>query len=162
MITYRDSVLEKSYWKGNGLYQSEYDNFIDKLVPDMGSAPTKEGEMIRAASKLYYDYYNNGMCNNTSGAANFLADSSIYFKVEKELDKIYSVSNTGGYTGKNLQAELEAVVNAVIEYVISKDGNYEPNSVDMYDFQEATEYEEEEEEDDEYSYYDEEDEDYED
>lgn len=152
-----NTTTKQSYWSGTGKHQALYDSIFETLVPDMGKAPTKEGEMLRAVSKLYYDYYNNGMCNNTSGAANFLAESPISKKVEIELDKIYYACNTGGYTSKNLEFELEAVVNEVLEYIISKDGNYEPNSVDMYDFQEPTDYEDDIEEDDEYK---EEDEDY--
>lgn len=142
-----NTITKQSYWSGNGKHQVFYDVQFEALVPDMGKAPTKEGEMLRATSKLYYDYYNNGMCNNTSGAANFLMESPIAKKVEKELERVYDACNTGGYTSKNLELELEAVVNEVLEYIISKDGNYEPNTVDMYDFQEPTDYDDDIEED---------------
>lgn len=145
-----NTITKQSYWAGTGKHQDFYDSAFETLVPDMGNAPTKEGEMLRAGCKLYYDYFNNGMCNNTSGAANFLAQSPIAKKVESELDKIYYSCNTGGYTSKNLELELEVVVDEVLEYIISKNGNYEPNSVDMYDFQEPDYIEEEEEEEEEY------------
>lgn len=35
------------------------------------------GEIFRAATKLYYDYYNNALVNNTSGAINYLAKAGV-------------------------------------------------------------------------------------
>jgi len=53
----------KSYWNNNGAYQEEYDTFYKELVPSRGEADTIHGEMIRAVSRLFYDYCNNGNCN---------------------------------------------------------------------------------------------------
>lgn len=51
------------YWGNNGAYQEEYDRLYEELVPAQGAATTTNGELIRAASRLAYDYYNNGNCN---------------------------------------------------------------------------------------------------
>lgn len=53
----------KSYWNGNGAYQTEYDKLYSQLVPSIGSSPTLHGELIRCCSRLFYDYCNNGNCN---------------------------------------------------------------------------------------------------
>lgn len=53
----------KSYWDNNGAYQEQYDEIYAKLVPSSGEADTVHGEMIRAVSRLFYDYCNNGNCN---------------------------------------------------------------------------------------------------
>ena len=53
----------KSYWDGTGQYQTEYKTLCDNLVPDSGSAATLHGELIRAITRLSYEYYNNGNCN---------------------------------------------------------------------------------------------------
>lgn len=53
----------KSYWNSNGAYQKEFDELYDKLVPAQGEADTVHGEMLRAASRLFYDFCNNGNCN---------------------------------------------------------------------------------------------------
>jgi hypothetical protein len=58
-----ETPLGKSYWGENGAYQSSYDSFWDKLVPSSGYAPTIHGEMIRSASRLFYEYCNNGNGN---------------------------------------------------------------------------------------------------
>ncbi len=51
------------YWGGSGAYQKEYGALYDKLIPPYGEAATVHGEMIRAVTKLNYDYFNNGNCN---------------------------------------------------------------------------------------------------
>lgn len=55
--------IGKSYWNENGKYQAEYNELYEALVPAMGQAKNLFGEVIRAASRLGYDYYNNGNCN---------------------------------------------------------------------------------------------------
>ena len=59
----RITELGKSYWNNNGAYQKEYDELYEKLVPSSGEADTVHGEMIRATSRLFYDFCNNGNCN---------------------------------------------------------------------------------------------------
>lgn len=55
--------IGKSYWDNNGLYQEDYDRLYDSLVPAEGMAETLFGEVVRAASRLSYEYYNNGNWN---------------------------------------------------------------------------------------------------
>lgn len=55
--------LGKSYWDNSGAYQAEHEKLYEELVPGMGEAETVHGELIRSASRLYYDYTNNGNCN---------------------------------------------------------------------------------------------------
>lgn len=52
-----------TYWENSGKHQELYNSLYKRLVPDMGEADTKAGEVLRAISKLYYDSYNNG-CGN--------------------------------------------------------------------------------------------------
>lgn len=55
--------LGKSYWDESGAYQKEYKELYDKLVPTSGSSETLHGELIRAISRLFWDYCNNGNGN---------------------------------------------------------------------------------------------------
>jgi hypothetical protein len=57
------SVYAKTYWSGKGEYQKLYDSLHKKLVPDNGEADTEAGELLRLASNIYHDVYNNGGCN---------------------------------------------------------------------------------------------------
>lgn len=59
----RFTELGKSYWNQEGAYDAEYREMYDRLVPSMGCAETLFGELIRAVSRLGYDYYNNWNCN---------------------------------------------------------------------------------------------------
>ena len=50
-----------------GKYQKTYELLFDKLVPVQDCAVTIEGELLRCATNLMYDYYNNGSCNMADG-----------------------------------------------------------------------------------------------
>ena len=57
----------KTYWEGNGRYESVYQNLMANLVPEEGRAPTPHGALLSAISRVYYDWYNNGGCNLDTG-----------------------------------------------------------------------------------------------
>lgn len=52
----------KSYWNSNGVYQEEFNKFLEKM-PEMDKADTLNIELIRCINNLSYEYYNNGNCN---------------------------------------------------------------------------------------------------
>jgi hypothetical protein len=56
-------MLEESFWCGNSVYQKEYEE-IKHLVPLKGPSETLEGEVLKAVSGYYYDFYNNGFGND--------------------------------------------------------------------------------------------------
>lgn len=62
MDTIKRTPLGESYWNGQGAYKEYLDRLNDQM-PLMGSAETLNGELIRAANRLYYDYCNNGNGN---------------------------------------------------------------------------------------------------
>jgi len=51
------------YWNSEGKYQNEHDALHSRLVPGEGKAQTSHGELLRCATNIYYDWYNNGGCN---------------------------------------------------------------------------------------------------
>lgn len=55
--------LGKGYWNETGVYQKEYSELYEKFVPNSGMADTLNGELIRAVSRIVYEYNNNGNCN---------------------------------------------------------------------------------------------------
>ena len=55
--------IGKTYWNDEGVYQTEFDELYQILVPNCGDAPTIQGELLRVISRLNYDYFNNGNCN---------------------------------------------------------------------------------------------------
>lgn len=130
-------MSNNTYWNSTGKHQAAYQELC-KLVPSSGPAGTIEGEMLRAATRLYHDYYNNGMINNTSGAVNYLIRCDELFDLElcEELEIVASECNTGHYTDKSLAYSLEVITDAVIEYLISKNGLYTESGDNMLDYDE--------------------------
>ena len=59
----RRTPLGETYWNNQGAYREELDNLMVELMPAIGSAETLNGELIRAANRLYWDYCNNGNGN---------------------------------------------------------------------------------------------------
>lgn len=54
---------DKTYWNKKGKHQKLYDMFVNKLVPAQGRAFTMHGNLLRCVGNVYYDLYNNGLCN---------------------------------------------------------------------------------------------------
>ena len=62
-LQFKSTELGKSYWNETGTFQKEYDELYKKHVPNSGASNTLNGELIRAISRLFYEYCNNGNCN---------------------------------------------------------------------------------------------------
>ena len=58
---------QNTYWNNNGKFQLIYDE-LSKLIPDEGKCPQDKPalEKLRRAANMYYDLYNNGLCDNGS------------------------------------------------------------------------------------------------
>ncbi len=115
-----------SYWNHDGRHQRTYLKLHAKLVPASGRCDTLEGEMLRAASKLYHEAYNNGWGNNLSGPANFLRKHGM---VDAEVSEYLDGNANVGRGGDLDEALLERMVDAVI--VRARDARrLTPNEVD--------------------------------
>lgn len=137
------------YWNQAGKYQDEYNQLFTSLVPSMGECETVGGEVIRAVSKIYYDAFNNGFCNNTSGPLNYLEDVLDY----KDFACVYNVLrfyvNTGGYVNINedIQEALDKMVDLAVEFNINNpEKALDVNDVDMLDYTDPDPVYDEEEE----------------
>ena len=117
----------------------DLNNLFESLVPASGPAKTLAGEVVRAAAKLRYDFYNNGMGNNTSGAINFLRDNSVVS--HKTYDTIYDFSRGRIYKGNyNLNDGLHKAIEEMSQNVIDMVSRNPvmgsiKNEVDMFDFE---------------------------
>lgn len=138
-----------TYWNGNGTYSNHYEHIQSALVPSAGKCETFEGELLRAAGRIYYDLYNNGFCNNWTGAWNFLSNANDLHSlgIASYLHDLFAY-RCGAYPAEiypDLYVAVERIVDQVLSFILSHNGNYSPNSVDMFDFQEPVEYQEPEE-----------------
>lgn len=129
-------MTNKTYWHSNGMYQADYEVLAQKLLLGKSNAGTIEGEMLRAVTKLYYDYWNNGMCNNTSGPAKFLLkmNDEYFLNVGYALKQVYQECNTGNYTPVSLGEPLEEIFDSVVKHVSSVNGKYTETTLNMNDF----------------------------
>jgi hypothetical protein len=140
-------VKVSTYWDHNGKFQTLQDQLFQQLVPASGKCNTVEGELLRAASKIYYDYYNNGFGNNWSGAWNFLDSFTGNIPIASELEVLYPYRCGKTGEGPELDSALESLVDKVILYISEKNGNYTENTADMYDLSEKDNFESDEEDD---------------
>lgn len=137
-----------NFWDQNHPLAADNTRLYDELVPSSGNCPTLQGEMMRAAGKIGYDWYNNGWgCNNWSGAVVFLvkhADeiSQKRTEVEKaEFHKALSVAHDYSHGERcNISDErADVVVTAITTYIVQGVlDNPTPiaNTRDMYDYSE--------------------------
>lgn len=137
-----------TYWNKQGRYQVEFDNFIG-LMPLVGHSPVLAGELIRAANRLAYDFYNNGMGNNTSGAINFLqkhgaVDPGVYDTIyEYTRGRLYE----GDYDGDSLQLAIEQMIDSTVETILrNPELITQYNEDDIFNYSDPEKYYEREEE----------------
>lgn len=117
------------YWDNQGKYQEHYDALLDDL-PEVGNGTTRASEIFRAATKLYYDFYNNGMVNNTSGASNFLLFAGVFPSQEDDDFLLIHPYTTGAKIFVNDEVDvrlaMERLMDRTIEFVL---GNAELNAM---------------------------------
>jgi hypothetical protein len=84
----------KMYWNGEGAYEAEYQRLYDELVPASGRSNSFQGEVMRAVSRMYYEYYNNGNCNACQEIP-----SKPYWELDDEDDMEYEFVVSEFYQG---------------------------------------------------------------
>jgi len=130
--------MQNTYWNKQGAYQADFDRMCDQLIPMMGNCETVAGEMLRAANRLAYDLYNNGMGNNTSGAVNFLKAKGVIDTATH--DTIYEYTRgllyDGRYEGDSLQVAVERMVDRTVEHILQNpELLVTENTEDMFDYE---------------------------
>jgi len=112
--------------------QDRINRLYEKLVPDEGKCDTVEGEMIRAICKIWYrynndgDYYWKGYGTETAGPAHsYLVNEC---PIRDQLSLLFKE-----YEDEAYEKSLDNVIEAIATYIENKNGNYEPNTVDMLD-----------------------------
>lgn len=143
--------MQNTYWNQKGRFQSEFDELC-KLMPPSGCCDTVAGELIRSANRLAYDFYNNGMGNNTSGAANFLREKGA---IDPETyATIYAYTRgtiyRGHYEGDSLHTAIERAIDMTVEMIIRNPVLItQANTEDQFDYEDEFEqFDEDEYEDD--------------
>lgn len=89
-----------SYWDKKGKYQELHSKYYKKLVPGSGEATSSHGELLRMVNRLYYDVYNNGLCNDKT----------------EEVD--YILKNVNKFSQYAPSIQLGYILNILNEYVL--------------------------------------------
>jgi len=108
----------------------------DKLGTFMGQCETVEGEMLRAVNKIVYRYFNDGDLyhrgygiETAGGAHAYLVDVS---PVRTELAPVFEgMERALDFGDERYEEGLNEMTRIVVEYVEGKNGDYQPNAVDM-------------------------------
>ena len=98
---------------------------------------------------VWDNYYNNGMCNNTSGAAKYLIEmfNEHDLGCKAELRCLYRLSNLPGYTSLDLDTTITKVTETVVEHIIKQNGFYVASADDLFDWQDPDYYPDDEDQD---------------
>jgi hypothetical protein len=117
------------YWDQKGKYQDLHETFWKRYVPAVGEATTVRGEILRNIVRLYYDCYNNGLCNDKSDEVKYLMDYRPCFvqylpkdsnglAFLRELKYLYAHDEevSFDFSEKNNKA-LDDLVDAILLYV---------------------------------------------
>lgn len=141
---------KQTFWGGNHPLKETYRALSVQLVPDYGRSDTVQGELIRAATRINYDWFNNGWgCNNWSGAVLFIKQYASELPVKLAKEDLVLLHNSlnechGQSHGEPMHMDADytsdlctTVMELVLKLVIS---NPEPvsNTVDMFDLSEES------------------------
>tara|TARA_R110000823_G_scaffold101636_16_gene218366 strand:+ start:31 stop:564 length:534 start_codon:yes stop_codon:yes gene_type:complete len=119
------TLHEGRYWEKQGEHEKEAQELM-KLVEPSGPSKTLRGELMRAVSKIYYDYYNNGFGNTWEGPATLLM-KHVHF--DSKIERMF-YEHGGGITGEGFDELIEAMMSSVVEEIYEMDDS--PNTVDMW------------------------------
>lgn len=120
--------------------EDQLSTLFNKLVPDSGNCDTIEGEMVRAAMRIAYRYYNDGDvyyigygCETAGPAVSFLYNCR---EIDKETrEKLQGIIDKGASISDYEKYFLENLFDTVSEYVLSKNGEYTKTTTDMFEFE---------------------------
>lgn len=149
-----------NFWNRTHELSTKANDLFEKLVPAEGKADTIVGELLRASSRISYDWYNNGWgCNNWSGAVMYIMNEMDELRVpaekiaelRKNLDAVYNYSH-GEPTHFNRidREDVDRIVTKIHEIIVegilaSSPVDWAPNEIDMFDYQEPSYFEDEDE-----------------
>jgi hypothetical protein len=120
-----------------GLLETRCDTLFEKLVPSEGKASTVEGEMIRAICRITYryrndgDYFYDGPGCSTAGPSHAFLTSRSHCPIAIRLEQL--LNRAVNKTDDDYEDALAPVIEAVVNYVEDRKGEYTPNNVDSLD-----------------------------
>lgn len=128
-----------SYWTNNGRHQ-QFADTLAALVPNSGPADSLNGELFRAATRIYFDFFNNGWGNEWMGPACMLLDHfKLPVRVRAALFK-YGRGFTVCGQHPSVMDEMEELVEQMMDSVLDQ-LYHRPNNVNPFDMWEYRKHE---------------------
>jgi len=123
--------IKLNEWLTDKKLENLNNKFYSELVADSGKSDTVEGEMLRAINKIIYRYYNDGDFYFRGYGAETAGSAHAYLitktPLKNKLSKIFSEPTIDSM----YERELEKALKIILDYIVSQDGNYTKNSIDM-------------------------------
>jgi hypothetical protein len=118
-----------TYWANKGTYEEEA-KALNLLVPASGESETLKGEIWRAATKIYHDYFNNGFGNFwMAPAAYLITNVELPDRVKQILFDHANGNMASGHFAKDMDAMIDSAIIALREM------EDKPNTCDMWEFE---------------------------
>jgi hypothetical protein len=137
----------QTFWNEDHPLTTKANDLFTQLVPADGKCDAVVGELLRASSKISWDWFNNGWgCNNWSGAVIYIRQNvneldlplEVSVKLSAALDYVYDFSHGEPSTGSKYPTEIVTTIHEIIVQGIlgTSPVDWTSNSVDMYDLSE--------------------------
>lgn len=94
----RRKILETSYWNNTGTHQKKLD-ILNEVLPVSGLTSQPIYDFFITVQNLYYDYYNNGLCNWESKLPEVV---DVVYDLSLVIDKESEVSDKNKDVHKNI------------------------------------------------------------
>jgi len=111
-----NGVYPETHWNGEGINRDKR-LMISKLIPNKGECDTDILNLYRTMSNLYYDLYNNGLCNKDVVFPDFKKYLLMFADKLKPLLRGTSTYVRMKNPSKKHYGEFEDMYNAIITYV---------------------------------------------
>lgn len=108
-----------SFWNNDHPLMTEYQYLAEIHIPSYGPCELNVGECLRAASKIAYDFYNNGFGNNWSGAYNYLLAYGRLNMSKEDLDFLGEYKNEVVFFDEANEELMERIVNDLVANVVT-------------------------------------------
>ncbi len=118
----------------NAVNEAKWDELFNELVPASGKCECVAGELIRAASKVYYRYYNDGDCVGRGYGKETCNPSARY--IVKHGDPVVSSLANGlwnAWSSDAYEELLDKICESILEQIDKHPELREEPTEDMFD-----------------------------
>lgn len=133
------------------MIRDKMDVLFEKLVPPSGKCDSLAGEIIRAASRIGYRFFNDGDQLGI-GYGKETCNAAGRFLIKRTNEKIADIVSDmfGLYSEEKYENKLKELLDAVVEHVEGNPELRQTETEDMFDYydkdEDVDDYEDEEEE----------------